>query len=327
MKTEFNLHDAAEELTAEDGGTNEDGTGGEGGQPATDPSKEAQPEGLGSILEEITKEKEDPQSNEAFLAQLKSLGLVHNGQPISIGTMEEVKKYLQQGFDYTHKTMTHAETVKAKEAEYLKRDEEFKAREAQFVEREALLQETINENFIVESILEDLKQSDPDLFNDFSQMYHAKVRQFTANKPMMDQFNNQFKEMSKTLNELRAEKNKGELDSIRKGWETELTEVQNKHAVALSKLGVSPNWEKVKDFWAKDPTGTMTVEQALDAIHGKEIRSAHESRLKLLETKNKANTTLQKRSAAGGAPAGDVQIEASSVGNYSDILKKAAANY
>src|ERR1019366_7952643 len=106
----------------------------------------------------------------------------------------------------------------------------------------------------------------------------------------------QFKELNDRFAALEKGNQQAELGSIKQTWEKGLTETQSQYAASLGKLGVNPNWDKVKEIWGADSTNKMSVEDALYAVHGKDIAAANKSYQNLLVTKNKAASKIIGRS-------------------------------
>lgn len=72
----------------------------------------------------------------------------------------------------------------------------------------------------------------------------------------------------------------------------------------VGKLGVKVDWDKVKEIWSSDASGKMSVEQALNAVHGADFNKAYTSHHKLLATKNKTTNSMLKKTGVGGAASG-----------------------
>jgi hypothetical protein len=253
------------------------------------------------ILNQVSKPEENPKANEEILNAINSLGAIHNGLPVKIDSVDQLKEIVQKGFDYTKKTMAHAEAEKAFTDQKAQFESEYKAKEENLVQYEAQLAETINENKTAEAVLRDMQSSDPELFNEFKIRFEAELRRQEQAMPYMKQFENQFQGLQKEINSLKSNKVKEELGSIKNSWESDLTTTQTKYAPMLTKLGVKADWDKVKNIWASDASGKMTVEQALHAAHGADFNKAFTSHKKLLETKQKTSNAMLKKTGVGGS--------------------------
>ena len=292
---EFNLYEAADELIAESETDTDSGESAQSeGQPETAP-KETEGDNAKTsedILNEMAKETEQGISPE-LLSQLNSLGLVHKGMPIEIKDQKQLGELIQKGFDYTQKTMAHAEAVRVE-------TEKIQTEKAQLAQKEQEIASVVTDNKIIEDILADWQSSDPELFAHIQQAYQNKVRQQEQSAPYIKQFESQVGNLRQEIEGLKGQKQTEELGKIRQNFETELSETQEKNAVYLSKLGVKPNWDKVSEKWKADASGTMTMSQALHAVHGEEIIKAHQSQVKNLQTKNKVNSSLLGRNGVSG---------------------------
>lgn len=326
---EFNLNEAAEEIIANESDSSaaptEDSSLPEG-QSAQDPQKAGEEKELSpeDILNTLAQGQVDPNALKDVLEKINALGAVHAGQPIKVDSPEKLKQLLEMGAGFYAKTEKHAEEAKAKEAEFSQRDAQLKEREGQLAQLDEQLQQVKQDNQIMEDILLEVQSSDPDLFAHLSALYQRQATALERQKPMLSKYEGELKQLNDKIKGLEGAKQSEKLGEIKQGWEKELGDVQGKHAASLSKLGIQPSWDKVKAHWAADASGTMTVEQALYAVHGPEIVKAHQSQNKLLQTKNKVNEKLVHRSGIGSAQKGGEEVRAYAPGSYDDILRDAA---
>jgi len=280
-----------------------------------------------SILEKLGKEEAAPEVNNALIEQINALNAIHNGMPIKVDSPEQLRELLQKGFDYTKKTMSHSEEVKAKTEEFTARENKFKEVETQLAQKEQEIQATVYENKIMENMLLGWKNSDPELFNYLSQAYQQEVNKFETQKPLIAQYENQFKQLNDRFAQFEQGKQQEELGQIRKSWETEMNDVQTRMAAPLAKIGVKPDWDKVKQAWSADSTNKMSVEDALYAAHGKDIAKANESYQKLLATKNKTQTRMLARSGVGSSAHGSKETIKVAPGNYEELLRQVSSQF
>lgn len=279
--------------------------------------KELSPE---EILKAVGEEKEDPKASEEILNQINALGLVHNGTPVKLADVNQLKELIQKGYDYTKKTMSHSDEVKAWKETQAKAETEWKEKHTQLQQYEEKLVEINNENQIMGSVLTELQNSDPDFFNEIATRYQAELNRRNQVMPYMKQFENKFNQLNGKIQSLEQQKQQSELTGIKQNWESDLQTTQGKYAPQLAKLGVKVDWDKVRKTWSSDATNSMSVEQALFAAYGKEITQANESYKKLLETKNKTNNTMLKRTGAGSNPGGKEETK-NFGGNYEALLR------
>lgn len=324
METEFNLEAAANELISNEASETEaaetvetEGQSLEGTQENSE-TTELSPE---DILNQVGKEGQGEDFS-PVLEKVNALNLVHNGLPIKIDSQEQLKEMLQKGFDYTKKTMAHSEEVRLKSEEFAQKEASFKQIEAQLAEKEAGFANLQRDEQIMMSIFEDMRQSDPELLAHFQSLYQRQMRNLEAQKPVIAKYENELSEIKKTISGLKEGKTKEELDSIKGSWEKGLNEVQLKTSASLEKLGVKVDWENVKKAWMADASNQMTVEQALYAQYGKDIVKANESQKKLLATKNKVQSSIINRSAAGKNQVAGSETVKFAPGDYENLLRQ-----
>jgi len=321
---EFNLLAAADELIASEANTEATQESSTEGQSEKTPDESVNEKELSAeeILKQVAEEKPEEASQE-LIEKINALGAIHNGLPITVNSPEQLKELLQKGFDYTKKTMEHAELARSKAEEFSKLDVQYKEKEAVLVQKEQEIQNTVFENNIMEGMLLKWKKQDPELFDYVSQAYQQEVGQHEANKPLISQYENRFKEYDNRFAQMENGKQQAELSNIKKSWESDLNDVQTKQAAPLMKLGVKADWEKVKAAWSADSTGKMSVEEALYAVHGKDIALANQSYQKLLASKNKAQASKLGRGGVNGSQRSGETIKAQGMGDYDSILKQA----
>lgn len=323
--TEFNIHAAAAELTSE--GTNEtveeSPTPTIEGQTTPVESHESTEElNSENILNELGKEQEVPQDLNPLLEQVNGLGLIHNGSALKIESPEQLKEFLQKGFDYTKKTMALAEEAKVKNEEFTQRETKLKEIEEIYNQKMAEHEQIITDNNVFTNLLLNWKQSDPEIFSFLQNAYQQELTKFQQSQPIIAKYEGQIKQLNERFNKLEQGKQSEELSSIKNSFEKDLGEVQAKNASNLAKLGVKVDWEKVKTAWTADATGKMSVEQALHATYGKEISKAYESYKKLLSTKNKVQANIINKSGIGGqAQRGASETKTIIPGDYESLLR------
>lgn len=326
---EFNIHEAANEIIAEgDSGSastddsSQSGQAENASQENTGEAKELSPE---EILKQVSQQKESPEQFAEILKGVNSLGMIRNGLPISVDSPDQLKELIQKGFDYTQKTMEHAELVKSKTEEFQQKEAQFKEREAQFAQKEQEQQDVLYQNQLLTSVLKKINSEDPELFAHLDALYSQEENSYHANRPMQAKFEGEINQLKNELKLIQGSKHSEELGQIKQGWEKELSEVQSRLAGPLAQLGVKGDWKKVQDVWEKDPTNKMSVEQAFYAVHGKDVASAYESQKKLLETKTKTQASMLGRTGVSSGQKGQEETLRASTGDYESILRMASA--
>lgn len=317
----FDLMEAANELTSEGADSASTEIAEVEGQSLANPEQTTEEIDPREILNQVGQEQADPEAFKATLEQINALGAIHNGLPVKIDSPDQLKEIIQKGFDYTKKTMAHAEEVRLKTEEFTQKELKFKEKEQALAQKEQEIQEVVNDNNIITSLLTKWQTQDPDLFAYIQSAYVNELNQYKMQQPVLAKYEGQFNELKNEIAQLKGGKQAEELSTIRQSWEKELGDVQTKTAASLSKLGVKIDWEKVKGVWSADATGKMGVEDALYAAFGKDIAKAYQSNQKLLATKSKTATAAIKRTGvAQGSQGtkGDVVFKA---GDYESLLR------
>ncbi|MGE3608014.1 MAG: hypothetical protein AB7I27_00400 [Bacteriovoracaceae bacterium] len=325
---EFNIHEAANEILAEgepqaDSASETPVEGqADASQENTTESKEASPE---EILKQVAEQKESPEQFAEILKGVNSLGMIRNGLPIAVDSPEQLKELIQKGFDYTQKTMEHAEMVKAKSEEFAQKEAQYKEVESKLAQKEQEISDVIFQNQILGTILSKMQAEDPELFSHLDALYRREENSYVAQRPLQAKFEGEIKKLEAQIQNIHGQKHSEELGKIKQGWEKELSDVQSELAAPLAKLGIKPDYNKVKEIWSSDVTNSMSVKQALLAAYGQEILKANESQKKLLETKAKTKSAMINRTGVGAGQRGkDVTVKAP-VGDYESLLREYSA--
>ena len=317
---EFNLMEAAAELTQE--GTEAEASSEpltegqpEEALPKSEGEKELSPEEL--LKQAVEQSKgETPAEIAALPAELQKL--IHNGQGVLVKDALEAKKLMQQGYDYTKKTMALSD-------ERAKFDQTLKEKETYFAQKEQELETVKFENNIMENLLLKWKESDPELVNYIANQYQAAVREYEQQKPLISKYENRFKEYDQKIAELSKQKEEDKLGEIKQGWEKELASVQSEMASDLKSIGLVPNWKDVEKLWSASNDPAMDVKKALYAVHGQDIANLSRSKINNLQAKAKAMSGKLNRSGVGAnsSKSSAPTIKAEQVGNYESILRQA----
>lgn len=329
MENEFNFSEAANEILGDDSVAESTNEGASEGQSldenpvTTEENSEASPK---DILENLSKEV-NPEADKDLIEKLNALGMVHNGQPITVDNIDNFKKTYQMGFDYTKKTMGHAEEVRMKTEEFNKKEAHFKELEAQYAQREQQFSQEMSLNQNMKSILGRIQRDDPELFAYLDNLYKSEEETLSRHAPLMAKYEGELSQLKNEINGIKSQKEQEEIKQIKGGWEKELSETQAKHGNSLAKLGVKVDWKKVEEAWKSDSSMKLSVEDALYASHGKEIAKANESYQKLLATKNKTQSNMLARGGATGGAGKQPETQKVRPGDYESIMKEAAANF
>lgn len=278
-------------------------------------SAELSPEDMLNSLDDEKAEDSDDQSK--LLEQLNSLGAIHKGNPVKVESLDQVKDALQMAHDYQVKTTELAEQRKTLEAEYGEKMETFEKERNEFLETHGA---ELDANAVFSNVVRKIQANDPDLFNEILQMYNEENAKFQDARKYEKTLDSKFRGLEEKLTKYEQKEQETKVGEAREGFESELKEVQSNYAVKLNKLGVSPDWDKVKETWAN--SANMSVNQALFAVHGDAIQKAYESHQKMLATKNKAQKSHQSRNVVNKTSQGSEENNYRA-GSYEQILNDA----
>lgn len=320
---EFNLYEAAEELTNDGADSETTQVAQTEGQSETNPNETVSEEQRAlDILNGKVAEESKPEVNQALIDQINAIGAIHNGLPIKVDSPDQLKELLQKGFDYTKKTMAHAEEARLKQEEFAKIESSFKEREAAYAQKEQELHSVSFQNQIVNSMVDKWQTSDPELYAYIQKAFQDEINEFNKQQPIIAQYEGKFKQLEDRFAQIEQGKQKEQLGSIKESWEKGLSELQTLRGPKLKELGIVPNWDKVKEIWSADATGNMTHEQALLAVHGSDMIKMAESKLKTIQSKADVQAKKLGRSGVGYRQTAKADISAKSVGDYMSILRQ-----
>lgn len=320
---EFNLHEAADELISNEAQSDSTQAAPVDGQPETAPKETISDEQRAAdILNGKVAEEKPAEINQALIDQINAIGAIHNGLPIKVDSPEQLKELLQKGFDYTKKTMAHAEEARLKQEEFAKIESGFKEREATYAQKEQGLHEVSFMNNIVNTMVDKWATTDPELHAYIQAEFQKEIQEYNKSQPIIAQYEGKFKQLEDKFAQLEQGKQQSELGDIKKNWETGLADLQTQRGARLKELGIVPNWEKVKEVYASDASSKMTHEQALLAVHGADMIKMAESQLKTLQSKNKVQSQKLGRSGVGYRQTAGATIAAKEAGDYMSILRQ-----
>ena len=109
---EFNLMDAANELTSEDNSTepsSEVATESVDDSRPDEGSLETRPQEEGEEIDalKMLNDEKDDGASKFDLESINALGAVHNGTPVNVESPEQLKDLIEMGTDYRYKTMSY----------------------------------------------------------------------------------------------------------------------------------------------------------------------------------------------------------------------------
>lgn len=214
----------------------------------------------------------------ALLEKINALGAVHNGNPLKVESIDDLKSLVQMGKDYTLKTQSLSDERKAWESERNGAETEInqtieglnKSIEAHKTQLQELEQWTF--------ALNQLRESAPDLFEEVQSVYSNVQKQFS--NPVLDQQLAAIRaELAETKKGLSERENKAIVDEFEREFSGLSATEQS-----LKELGITIDKDAVKKEWAK--TG-MDVNKVVGALYFDQIAKAQASKSKVEATKLK----------------------------------------
>lgn len=242
-------------------------------------------------------ESETPSAGEGseLLSQVNDLGFIRNEMPFEIESVDQLKELVQLGFNAQKTTQEVANERKQFEQEFSERENEFTERMGQLQAKEQEFQEKLYEHQIFQQLLAQVQQYDPDFFNQLDSMYNSQMGAFrtSMNNPLMNQMKQQVSQLESQLKGFAGQQKEQQVDTIKQQWTQGLEQTQKEFGSKLRQLGVKADWNKVKAYWQNDSSNSMSVKDALLAVHGDAIMRALES-----QTKNQATKLASERRRA-----------------------------
>jgi len=234
---------------------------------------------------------EDEEGKEKSLSDLvNSLGITRKGTPVEFKDDDEIKEMLSKESDYTVKTQEHAEAVKNWEAESTKKDEAFNSEIEEFNTYKDSVQNEILSNQVMQNLMADLKESDPEYFEELEGRYNNAMETHFASQdnPMINGLKETIAAQDEKINQIIKKDEEKEFQFEQKKYDDGISNIQKQWGAKLKTLGVSVNYDKVLESY-KAAGGKLDVKQAFQAVNGESITKAMESHKKLIETKAKSN--------------------------------------
>jgi hypothetical protein len=254
-------------------------------------------------LEDELPEGEIPQGagqgtdENALLEKINALGAIHNGNPLKVESIDDLKNLVQMGKDYTLKTQSLSDERKAWETERTTAESEvnqaIQELNTSIETHKTQLQELQQWTFA----LNQLKESAPDVFEEVQRAYEGTVKQFS--NPVLDQQLAAIRaELAETKKSLSSRENKLIVDEFERDKGAMSATEQS-----LKELGVNIDWAEVKKEWA---SSGMPVNKVVGALYFDSIAKAQASKAKVETTKAKV-TARPVAAANKSRPGGKVK--------------------
>jgi hypothetical protein len=224
----------------------------------------------------------------AWLDDVNKMDLTHDGKTFEVQSQEHAKELMQKGYDYTVKTQSLADERKAWEGERETLSKQFETQETELAQKYEEFSGQLRENQIIETVISQMQNEDPDLVAEISQRYQAIESQF--NNPV---YNSQIEQMNKQITELRSGQEVERASLASKEFDLEMQGSQNLVDQLKDTLGLEVDREVVQKRWLKGDD----VKKAIFAEYGDRILKLKESKTKVAKTKR----AVGKKQVTGGA--------------------------
>lgn len=246
------------------------------------------------MLDELLKNDEPKEGNkskdDSFKIPEDFKEVLKRGDELHHVGYNELKELAQKGFDYTKKTQEVS-----KERETLTKEREefnqevskgYEAVKAEYQKHH----EKMDQFNKIEYAFDMIAEKDPDLIEQFKVYIQQAEREL--NNPVNKSLKSQISSLEQKLNQIESfNSNRNAIEKneyIAKNFHSDLDKIKSSYESNFSKLGIRPDWDKVKQAWIDGEANKTTVEQAFFSIHGPLISKAYESKMKVLNVESKA---------------------------------------
>jgi hypothetical protein len=223
-----------------------------------------------------------------LLKLLNDEAISRNGEPVKFESVEQIKELLSKGNDYTQKTQELASQREEYEADIKQQYETLETERAELAQAREDQGEVAIHNEVFGEVLENLKESDPDLFEDIQRAFQKGMANHnrSVNNPAVTAMQKRLDEMQGKMDKGAEDKRAEELKGIETEWNEGWTSLESSILPKFKKMGVNVDEKIVADAWGKDPDGKMTPEEAVWQVYGKQIQKVMDAKLKHQKTKS-----------------------------------------
>jgi hypothetical protein len=245
------------------------------------------------MLDELANEEageSTDQPKEGFKIPDDFKDVLKRGDELKSVGYQEMKELAQKGWDYTKKTQEHAEVVKEFETVAQQKEQEISNALESFKKQTQEHEQILDEYNRMEYAFEIMKEKDPDLLEQITE--YAKIATRELNNPVNRHLKTQISKLEQRLQEVSQSATQRETveknQYIAKSFNDDLSKVKTSYDNTFKKIGITPDWEKVKGAWIAGEKQNTTVEQAVFQVYGPDIAKLYESKLKVAAVENKA---------------------------------------
>lgn len=143
-------------------------------------------------------------------------------------------------------------------------------------------------------VVEILKEDNPEFYAELMDNFKAANKQFRPN-PLYD---SRIQQLENKLAQYEKQTDLQEVQSVKVQFNNEMNELKSTLGPKLEKIGLKPDWNKVKQVWVDGEESNLSVKQALFSLYGDNILKRYNSSSKT--EKIISNGKLNKGLPVGG---------------------------
>jgi hypothetical protein len=221
---------------------------------------------------------EAPTQEMSILDTINKMNLIHNDNPIEIKSEDDLKRFIQQGADYTFKTQNLSEERKKWDVEKGQAEVELNGAIEEFNKAQESYSQQLNELQVWQHTFNALKSEAPDVFEEVQHAFNRTSNQY-KNPIVEAQLKAMQAQLSEAMKGVKQQEHKGVLDSFERDKQSMSSTEQ-----VLKDLGINVDWAKVKTEWKE--TG-LPVNKVVGSMYFEQIAKAQASKAKVQGTEKK----------------------------------------
>ncbi len=206
------------------------------------------------------------------------MNLIHNDNPIKIESEDDLKRFIQQGVDYTSKTQNLSEERKRWDVEKSQAETELNGAIEEFNKAQESYAKQLEEMQVWQHTFNALKMNTPDVFEEVQHAFNQTANQY-KNPIIEAQLKAMQTQLSEAMKGAKQQQYKGVLDSFERDKQSMSSTEQ-----VLKDLGINVDWDKVKTEWKE--TG-LPVNKVVGSMYFEQIAKAQASKAKVQSTEKK----------------------------------------
>tara|TARA_R110000868_G_scaffold87034_5_gene243662 strand:+ start:1321 stop:2289 length:969 start_codon:yes stop_codon:yes gene_type:complete len=219
-----------------------------------------------------------PTQETSILEAISKMNLIHNDNPIKIESEDDLKRFIQQGVDYTSKTQNLSEERKRWDVEKSQAETELNGAIEEFNKAQESYAKQLEEMQVWQHTFNALKMNTPDVFEEVQHAFNQTANQY-KNPIIEAQLKAMQTQLSEAMKGAKQQEYKGVLDSFERDKQSMSSTEQ-----VLKDLGINVDWDKVKTEWKE--TG-LPVNKVVGSMYFEQIAKAQASKAKVQSTEKK----------------------------------------